>query len=95
MIFSKACEKCGRSIAIDEEICEKCGFNFIQSSRKIPKCPYCEKELHITDFYTFEVDKKGRRKNAIFLGELREPYTKMWNCPYCGKILGFTDSDRS
>ena len=65
------------------------------------KCPYCSKELHLEDF--FEVSKKETKKGKIklkvgaFLGESVSPrrvawgYCKMWVCPSCDVILGFSD----
>ena len=54
-----------------------------------PKCPYCEKKLHLRDFYVMELDKKGRKGVRGFLGEFGA-YNQKFHCPFCGKILGFT-----
>ncbi|NVM36768.1 MAG: hypothetical protein HWN81_14320 [Candidatus Lokiarchaeota archaeon] len=69
------------------------------------KCPYCSKELHLEDF--FEVTKKETKKGKVkvrvgdFIGETLEPRRsgphlswgecRMWVCPSCDTILGFTD----
>ena len=62
------------------------------------KCPYCKVDLHIEDF--FEVlekeTKKGKLKTKIkeFKGESIEIYRqgfKMWACPGCDTILGFSE----
>jgi len=57
------------------------------------KCPYCSKELHIEDFYSsFKEKKKGEIIAHDFLGEnVNYRYTKMWVCPSCDTILGFTE----
>jgi len=92
MGFHKGCEGCGRSIDIDHQICPKCGFDFKLHPRISPKCPYCEKELHIYDFFIVEVDKKNRKSIRGFLGESAGLAMAMFHCPFCGKILGFSDS---
>ena len=91
MSFTKGCEKCGRGVEIDASSCPKCGFDFGSSPRVSPKCPYCEKNLHLQDFYVVQIDKKGRKYPIGFLGE-RSGYTKMFHCPFCGNILGFADA---
>lgn len=67
------------------------------------KCPYCSKELHLEDF--FEVSKMETKKEKLkgrirdFKGESVQPYRrgrnwgecKMWVCPSCNTILGFTE----
>jgi len=64
------------------------------------KCPYCSKELHIEDF--FVVEKKETRKGKIrirtqeFKGESIPGIgwsrsCKMWACPSCDTILGFSE----
>lgn len=61
------------------------------------KCPYCKEELHIEDFYeiTIKETKKGiqRVKSQVFKGEKSPgwPYSKMWVCPSCDTILGFSE----
>ena len=91
MSFTKRCEKCGRGVDIDASNCPKCGFDFGSSPRVIPRCPYCEKELHLPDFYVVKIDKKGRKYQLGFLGE-PTGYTHMFNCPFCGNILGFSSA---
>ncbi|MFX1296368.1 MAG: hypothetical protein ACFFD2_16135 [Promethearchaeota archaeon] len=59
--------------------------------RVTPKCPYCEEELHLYDFCIIEIDKKGRKHVRGFLGESIGYSMRMWHCPFCGKILGFSD----
>ena len=65
------------------------------------KCPYCSIELHLGDFY--EESQEVIRKKEIriryrvkeFKGELSEiGWTKMWVCPSCDTILGFTETAR-
>jgi len=89
--FHRGCEECGRGVDMDEQICPKCGFNFTLNPRTSPKCPYCEKELHLSDFYIMDLDKKGRKFAVGFLGEYVR-FNQMFHCPFCGKILGFTNS---
>ena len=91
MFFFKGCEECGRYVDIDEKICPKCGFDLTLSPRVNPRCPYCEKELHIYDFFIVEINKKGQKRSRCFLGESNSYSTRMWHCPFCGKILGFSD----
>lgn len=59
----------------------------------MPKCPYCKSEVHREDFYeniTYWKDKT-RIKKADFKGEsIFSGWTKMWACPSCDTILGFT-----
>ncbi len=58
------------------------------------KCPYCSKDLHIEDFFVVEKKetKKGKIKTRVreFKGEI-QGYCKMWVCPSCETILGFSD----
>ena len=56
--FTKGCEECGGGVEMDDQICPKCGFDFTLHPRISPKCPYCEKELHLRDFFVYELDKK-------------------------------------
>ncbi|MFX0060517.1 MAG: hypothetical protein ACFE8J_19650 [Candidatus Heimdallarchaeota archaeon] len=89
-MFDKGCWECGAELGIDEQICPQCGFDFNSSAHVKPKCPFCKKELHIYDFYATKLDKKRRVKFRGFKGE----YTrrkKMWYCPFCGSILGFSE----
>jgi len=94
MSFTKDCWECGRSVPIEEHVCSKCGFDFSSHPQVMPKCPYCEKELHLHDFYTTRLDKKGNMRVVGFIGEKMGFYMKMWYCPLCGKILGFSDAAR-
>jgi hypothetical protein len=89
--FKRGCEECGRGIDMDEQICSKCGFDTAINPRISPKCPYCENELHLQDFYLMKVDKKGHKIPAGFLGEYTRG-TQMFHCPYCGKILAFSSA---
>lgn len=72
------------------------------------KCPYCNKEIHLEDFFivTKKETKKGKIKTKIldFKGEYFRigligfrNYVRMWACPLCDTILGFSemDSDRA
>ena len=58
------------------------------------KCPYCKVDLHIEDFFvvTERETKKGKIKTMIrgFRGE-EHGYIKMWSCPECDTILGFSE----
>ena len=65
----------------------------------MPKCPYCQNEINIEDFfnvYTRET-RKGKVKTRIgdFKGQsLKVSYrnhVKMWSCPFCDSILGFSE----
>ncbi len=89
--FYRGCEECGRGVDIDEQTCSKCGFDFSLHPRVSPKCPYCEKELHLTDFFTMKLDKKGHKMIKGFLGEYGGS-NQMFHCPFCGKILGFANA---
>ena len=62
------------------------------------KCPYCKGDFHLEDF--FEVVTKETKKGKIradfrdFKGEsygVRGYGVKMWACPGCGSILGFSE----
>ena len=61
------------------------------------KSPYCGKDLHLEDF--FEFTKKETKKGKIrvmwgkFKGEQldRYPFSKIWTCPSCDTILGFSE----
>lgn len=90
----KGCEECGRDVSMEDQICSKCGFDFSLHPRINPKCPYCEEELHLQDFYVMKLDKKGRKCVSGFLGEAIGLYNQMYHCPFCGKILGFTNAAR-
>ena len=62
------------------------------------KCPYCKADLHIEDF--FEVKTKETKKGKIktkrgsFKGAFIDKgwhRLKMWACPRCDTILGFSE----
>jgi hypothetical protein len=62
------------------------------------KCPYSNEVFHLEDF--FEVDTKETKKGITitnlrdFKGEsyrLRGYGVKMWACPNCDTILGFSE----
>lgn len=62
------------------------------------KCPYCKKDLTIEDFFevTTKETKKGKIKTRI--GEFKGGFIdkgwhrlKMWACPACDTILGFSE----
>ena len=89
-MFSKGCWECGKELSINQQKCPNCEYDFKSASHIKPKCPYCKKELHIYDFYATEVDKKGRKKHKGFKGEYTKR-KKMWYCPFCGSILGFSE----
>lgn len=60
------------------------------------KCPYCKAELHLEDFFDIvkKETKKGKIKTRIkqFKGEsLRQEWIKMWVCPSCDTVLGFSE----
>ena len=64
----------------------------------MPKCPYCKKDLIIEDFFevTTKETKKGKIKVKVgdFKGEahsVRGWGVKMWACPACDMILGFSE----
>jgi len=65
------------------------------------KCPYCNVEIHLEDFFDVseKETKKGKIKKRIgdFKGEklyvgLSSNNVRMWVCPSCDKILGFSES---
>ena len=64
------------------------------------KCPYCNIEIHLEDYFDVseKVTKKGiiRKSFGNFKGEnihIRSNYNtiRMWVCPSCDKILGFSE----
>ena len=58
----------------------------------MPKCPYCKNEVHIEDFFeNIKYWKDGRVKSADYKGE-SIGYIKMFACPSCDTILGFTQN---
>jgi len=65
----------------------------------MPKCPYCNNEHVLEDFFSISTKetKKGKIKTRIegFHGqELHIGFrnsVKMWTCPSCDTILGFSE----
>lgn len=56
------------------------------------KCPYCNSELFLSDF--FSNVRKGflsRELKGIFKG-LEINKVKIFICPHCDKILGFSEN---
>jgi len=69
--------------------------------RNMSKCPYCNVEIQLEDF--FEVIEKETKKGTIkkrigdFKGErinvgIGFNRVRIWVCPSCDKILGFSES---
>ena len=64
------------------------------------KCPYCNVEIGLEDFFeVIEKEKKGifKKKIGDFKGErihvgMGFNRVRMWVCPSCDKILGFSES---
>lgn len=60
----------------------------------MPKCPYCKSEVHIEDFFDNIAYSMGKNaiKRANFKGEsiVYQFRYRMWVCPSCDTILGFT-----
>ena len=58
----------------------------------MPKCPYCKSEVHIEDFFdNITYRKDNTIKRAEFKGESLISFAyRMWVCPSCDTILGFT-----
>ena len=65
----------------------------------MPKCPFCETDIFLEDFFHTIVKetKKGKikKKTGEFKGESMSlgygHSVKMWICPSCDKILGFSE----
>jgi hypothetical protein len=71
------------------------------------KCPYCEHELNVDDFFDVSQKKekmygnytakvfKGKQiygiENTDQLSNLRTLH-RFWECPYCHKLLQITES---
>lgn len=63
------------------------------------KCPFCEADIFLEEFFhtTIKETKKGKikKKTGEFKGEsMSLGYrhgVKMWTCPSCDKILGFSE----
>ena len=67
----------------------------------MPKCPHCKNEHGIEDFYvtTEKETKKGKIKTRVedFNGPtitMGVNMAKMWVCPSCDSILGFSEFRR-
>ena len=66
----------------------------------ISKCPYCNAEIGLEDFFeVIEKEKKGilKRRIGAFKGErinvgIGFNRVRIWVCPSCDKILGFSES---
>ena len=64
------------------------------------KCPYCNAEIGLEDFFeVIEKEKKGilKRRIGAFKGErinvgIGFNRVRIWVCPSCDKILGFSES---
>ena len=62
-------------------------------------CPYCESEIHLSDFFSEHENKKKflglKTYNRNFQGESYNinlgNAVKMYTCPRCNKILGFSE----
>ncbi len=61
-------------------------------------CPYCNAEVHLADFFVKDLGKKISRKRLFkkqFVGEgemsLSGHGLRMYTCPHCNKILGFSE----
>ena len=54
------------------------------------KCPYCNEEVHLSDFFSEMRKSFSGRIKGTFKGE-KINRVKMFVCPHCEKILGFTD----
>lgn len=92
MSFYKNCLECGRHVDLEDQICPKCGYDFTSQPQVKPICPYCEKEIHLSDFFTTRLDKKGHKRIVGFICENGPQSKQMWYCPLCGKILGFSNA---
>jgi len=65
----------------------------------MPKCPYCQNEINIEDFFNIPTKQltKGEKKARLgdFKGQYLQvgyrSYAKMWSCPSCDSILGFSE----
>ena len=61
-------------------------------------CPYCETEIHLGNFFEKVLGKKFlgmQGSKIIFKGEIMQNgyqnEVKMYTCPNCNKILGFSE----
>jgi hypothetical protein len=63
------------------------------------KCPYCQAEIHLQDFFHIKSSKKTKKgeirvKLGDFKGQsLRDGRLKMYTCPSCEFVLGFSEYD--
>ncbi|TKJ22764.1 MAG: hypothetical protein CEE43_05925 [Promethearchaeota archaeon Loki_b32] len=69
------------------------------------KCPYCKSEVSLEDFFhhSSKITKKGKPKIKLgefkgvqmkqWLGKTKSVlvYVRMWACPLCDTILGFSE----
>ena len=69
---------------------------------RMSKCPYCKVDLHIEDFFVVleKETKKGKLKTKVkgFKGgSIDKGWSgfKMWACPGCDTILGFSEYEYS
>ena len=66
--------------------------------KNMSKCPYCNAEISLEDFFdVIEKEKKGivKKKIGEFKGQrfhvgIGFNKVRMWVCPSCDKILGFS-----
>ncbi|HDZ18456.1 MAG TPA: hypothetical protein ENH75_09210 [archaeon] len=60
------------------------------------KCPYCGTDLHLEDFFENSKRETKRGNIQVIWGEFKGeslpqwPYSKIWACPSCNTILGFS-----
>ena len=57
----------------------------------IPKCPYCNIEIHLEDFFDGNTKNKNFKGQRFHVGRVFNN-VRMWVCPSCDKILGFSES---
>ena len=66
-------------------------------------CPYCNHEIHLADFFDIKKEKRKKDGTLSIQGELKGEQilyysarprgsvkTRMYVCPACNKILGFS-----
>ncbi|MHA1728160.1 MAG: hypothetical protein ACTSWY_05460 [Promethearchaeota archaeon] len=74
-----------------------------KSEKSMGKCPYCKKEIHLKEFFNNIEMHRFKAPSYDFSGEeffpgmaeektpMRGTYMiKMFSCPYCDTILGFS-----
>ena len=61
-------------------------------------CPYCEAEIHLSSYFEKQLGKKFlgmQSSTTVFTGESMsfgyQNEVKMYTCPACSKILGFSE----